>query len=197
MLSEMILFMEMKQVEGISLIDSLFFDTDCISAFLWVNEEFLLSQLYPTKIVIPQEVYKELSNPSILWMKKRIDILVNQNIVIIENIDVDSDEYEIYYKLTQAPEGTHKIIGKGEAASISLAKKHGGILASNNLKDIKGYIDEFNLKHITTADILVEAYKKGLIDEKQGNQIWKNMLQKKRKIGGTSFSGYLLQINSK
>jgi len=114
------------------LIDSLFFDTDCISAFLWVNEEFLLSQLYPTKIVIPQEVYKELSNPSILWMKKRIDILVNQNIVIIENIDVDSDEYEIYYKLTQAPEGTHKIIGKGEAASISLAKKHGGILASNN-----------------------------------------------------------------
>ena len=65
MLSEMILFMEMKQMEGISLIDSLFFDTDCISAFLWVNEEFLLSQLYPTKIVIPQEVYKELSNPSI------------------------------------------------------------------------------------------------------------------------------------
>lgn len=64
-------------MEAILLIDSLFFDTDCISAFLWVGEEFLLSQLYPTKIIIPQEVYKELSNPSILWMKTKIDILVN------------------------------------------------------------------------------------------------------------------------
>ena len=100
-------------MEAILLIDSLFFDTDCISAFLWVGEEFLLSQLYPTKIIIPQEVYKELSNPSILWMKTKIDILVNQNIAVIESINVGTDEYETYYKLTQKPQGSHKIIGKG------------------------------------------------------------------------------------
>ena len=179
------------------MIDSLFFDTDCISAFLWVGKEFLLSQLYPTKIIIPQEVYKELSNPSILWMKTKIDILVNQNIAVIESINVGTDEYETYYKLTQKPQGSHKIIGKGEAASISLAKKHGGIVASNNLKDIKDYIDEFNLKYTTTADILVEAYEKGLINEQQGNNIWMNMLKKRRKIGGASFSDYLLQKNKK
>lgn len=184
-------------MEAISLIDSLFFDTDCISAFLWVGEEFLLSQLYSTKIIIPQEVYKELSNPSISWMKTKIDILVNQNIAVIESINVGSDEYETYYKLTQKPQGVHKIIGKGEAASISLAKKHGGIVASNNLKDIKDYIDEFNLKYTTTADILVEAYEKGLINEQQGNTIWMNMLKKRRKIGGASFSDYLLQKNKK
>ncbi len=184
-------------MEAILLIDSLFFDTDCISAFLWVGKEFLLSQLYPTKIIIPQEVYKELSNPSILWMKTKIDILVNQNIAVIESINVGTDEYETYYKLTQKPQGSHKIIGKGEAASISLAKKHGGIVASNNLKDIKDYIDEFNLKCTTTADILVEAYEKGLINEQQGNTIWMNMLKKRRKIGGASFSDYLLQKNKK
>lgn len=40
--------------------DFLFFDTDCISAFLWVNEESLLEKLYPCKIVIPKEVYNGL-----------------------------------------------------------------------------------------------------------------------------------------
>lgn len=65
------------------------------------------------------------------------------------------------------------------------------------MKDIKDYIDEFNLKYTTTADILVEAYEKGLINEQQGNNIWMNMLKKRRKIGGASFSDYLLQKNKK
>lgn len=33
-----------------------------------------------------------------------------------------------------------KIIGKGEAAAITLAKNRKGILASNNLKDVEVYI---------------------------------------------------------
>lgn len=49
------------------------------------------------------------------------------------------------------------MIGKGEAASISLAKEHNGIVASNNLSDIAYYIEKFKLKHITTGDILLES----------------------------------------
>jgi len=44
---------------------SIFFDTDCLSAFLWVKEESLVVQFYPGRVVLPLEVYRELSNPSI------------------------------------------------------------------------------------------------------------------------------------
>jgi hypothetical protein len=32
----------------------LFFDTDCLSSFLWVKNENILLQLYPGRIVLPQ-----------------------------------------------------------------------------------------------------------------------------------------------
>lgn len=44
----------------------LFFDTDCLSSFLWVHREDILLRLYPGKIVLPQQVFNELSNNSFL-----------------------------------------------------------------------------------------------------------------------------------
>ena len=83
------------------------------------------------------------------------------------------------------------IIGSGEAAAIVLAKERGGILASNNLKDISVYISEYNLRHKTTGEILKEALQHGLITETVGNQLWQDMIRKKRKLGYASFSDYL------
>lgn len=118
-------------------------------------------------------------------------MLLVQNLVAIQNLDIDSEEYGTYYQLTEAPAKGHKVIGNGEAASISLAKKYGGIVASNNLRDIQTYISEFGLKHTTTGDILVDAYNKGLITENEGNTIWANMLAKRRRLGAASFTEYL------
>ena len=100
---------------------------------------------------------------------------------------------ESYYQLTERPEKGHKVIGSGEAASISLAKQHGGIVASNNLRDIQSYISEYNLKHMTTGDILIDAYNRKFITEDEGNIIWANMLAKRRKLGAVSFTDYLKQ----
>ena len=55
--------------------DKLFFDTDCISAFLWVKEENILFKLYPGKIILPKPVFSELSNPSIPHIKRKINEL--------------------------------------------------------------------------------------------------------------------------
>ena len=187
----MILSSEMKK--GVALLtESFFFDTDCLSAFLWVGNESILPQLYPGKIVIPKPVYTELDRPSISHLKARVDALVAANLVTIQEIAVGSDEYETYYQLTEEPTRGHKIIGSGEAASLALAKYYGGIVASNNLRDILTYITEFALKYTTTADILVDAYERGFITESQGNTIWSNMLSKRRRIGGASFSDYLV-----
>ena len=156
--------------------EPLFFDTDCISAFLWVNNESILSKLFPGRIVIPKEV--QAGNAT------------------IESIMVGTDTYELYRKLTSHPDPGHKIIGRGEAASISLAKEKQGILASNNLRDISAYVTEYGLSHLTTGDIMKMAFDAGYINEAQGNTIWANMLARKRKLGYRSFSDYLAKHQS-
>ena len=112
--------------------DSLFFDTDCISAFLWVNEQSLLHLLYPGRVAIPKPVYDEISYPSTPHLKQRIDYMMNNRQIILVAINVDSETYALYQKLTTNPDKGHKIIGPGEAASIALAKTYNGIVASNN-----------------------------------------------------------------
>lgn len=139
--------------------DSVFFDTDCICAFLWVNEESLLEKMYHGKIIIPQEVYDEIDRPEIPHLKERVNQLISKGAAEVKNMDITSEEYSLYRELTTFT-GDNKVIGKGEAASISLAKTNNGILGSNNLRDIKQYIDKYALTHITTGDILVEAFKR-------------------------------------
>lgn len=172
------------------MIDSLFFDSDCISAFLWVNEQNLLVLLYPGMVMIPKPAYDELSYPTTPHLKQRMDYLISNNQASLATIDIGSDAYTLYQKLTTSPDEGHKIIGQ-EAASIALAKTNNGIVASNNLKDISSYITEFKLKHITTGDILIEALEKGFISEDDGNTIWASMLAKRRKLGASSFSEYI------
>lgn len=173
--------------------DSYFFDTDCISAFLWVKEQSILPKLYPGQIVIPEQVYQELSNPCIEHLRKRLDIMFSHREVTRMRIESNTETYELYKQLTQKPDNDFIPIGNGEAAAIALAKTYSGTLASNNLHDIQQYVDFYNLKHITTADIMKKAYDEKLITENEGNKIWKEMLGKRRKLGWNSFSDYLKQ----
>lgn len=174
-----------------SLTEPLFFDTDCLAAFLWVGDQSILATLYPNRIVIPGDVYNELSRPGTQEIKTRIDTMISNGQAEVQNIEIGSKEYNIYRKLAYYPDEGHCIIGHGEAAAISLAKERNGILASNNLRDISQYVKEYSLKHVTTGDILFEAFKKGIITEDDGNTIWANMLAKNRKIGASSFSEFI------
>lgn len=174
-----------------SLTDPLFFDTDCLSAFLWVGNESLLYKLYGTRIMIPEQVYSELSNPGVTHLKARVDAMINAGQATIAKVELGTESYAVYQRLTTNPTSGHKIIGRGEAASIALAKANEGIVASNNLRDILVYIEEYRLANVTTGDILYEAYQKSLITESQGNVIWFNMLNKRRRLGYKSFTEYL------
>lgn len=64
MLSVMISSLEVRKKGAMLLTEALFFDTDCLSAFLWVGNESLLPQLYPGKIVIPKPVYRSMASRS-------------------------------------------------------------------------------------------------------------------------------------
>ena len=169
--------------------DLYFFDTDCISAFLWIKNESILSKLYPGKIILPKQVYDEIS--SVPPLIKRIEQMKGAGDLTVQSITVGTTEYNEYCKLAVNPPKGKKTIGRGEAAAIALTKSNNGILASNNLRDIKRFVDEYGLKHITTGDILVEALNKGIITENDGNTIWANMIAKRRMLPTASFSEYL------
>ncbi|MGH4139447.1 hypothetical protein [Clostridium sp.] len=173
------------------MIDKYFFDTDCLCAFLWVKNENLLIKLYGGKIILPGQVYSELSHPRTPHLKTLTDTLKNNGDILIENIEMDTEEYKIYCKLTRNPDKGFKVIGKGEAAAIALVKIRGGVLASNNMRDIQQYVEEYGLDHITTGDILIEALNKQYISEDEGNKIWAKMLLKNRKLPTNTFTDFL------
>jgi predicted nucleic acid-binding protein len=169
--------------------ESIFFDTDCLSAFLWVGHENLIVQLYKSRIVLPQQVYDEIRK--VPPLKRRVDSLRTSKDVVLSPLIMGTPESDLYIKLTTRPDPGYRLIGKGEASAISLAKYRGGILGSNNLRDIRPYIELYKLKHRTTGDIFLEALNAGLITEIQGNVIWKDMLAKQRKLPAATFSDYL------
>ena len=169
--------------------DTYFFDTDCVSAFLWVRNESILASLYPGRIILPSQVYDEIKKvPPLLH---RVDAMKSAGHLAIQSIDYGTDEYKDYRELAISPPTGEAIIGKGEAAAIALTKKNSGVLASNNLRDIKKFVEKYNLKHITTGDILVEALNQGLITEAEGNIIWTNMIAKQRMLPTATFTEFL------
>jgi predicted nucleic acid-binding protein len=170
------------------LTNPLFFDTDCLSAFLWIDGQSLLPKLFPGRIVIPSDVYAEIDKPCIQHLKKRVDGLLTAGEAQVAEILVGTPEYELFFQMTEL---ATPIIGKGEAAALVLAKFRGGIVASNNLRDVRQYVQEYDLQLMTTGDILALALERGFITEKQGNKIWKEMLSYRRKLGATSFSEFL------
>lgn len=175
--------------------EELFFDTDCISAFLWVKRENILLNLLTGKIVIPQPVYAELTNPCVPHIKKKVIQMESDMLIRIQKIELGTEEYEIYHELAISPPNNEKRIGKGEAAAIAMAKVSGGTIASNNLSDISKYVAKYGLKHVTTGDILVDAFKNGIITEEEGNVIWGKMLDKQRKLPTKTFTEYLKRRN--
>lgn len=124
-------------------------------------------------------------------LKQKTDLLIDAGEVSIGTIIAGTDESMLYISLTSRPEQGVRIIGRGEAAAIVLAKQNDGILASNNLRDIMPYVRRFGLRHTTTADILLETFQKELITVAQGDTIWADMLKKQRKLPDSSFAAYL------
>lgn len=166
-----------------------FFDTDCLSSFLWTREESILARLYAGRIILPAQVYHELQKvPHLL---ARVDTLKNNKYLSVESMEAGSEEYNDYLQMTTSPEAGMRIIGRGEAAGIAMAKQRDGTLASNNLRDIRPYVEKYNISHITTGDILIEAIGAGIITEEEGNTIWSDMIRKRRMLPTTTFSEYL------
>lgn len=98
------------------MINDLFFDTDCLSAFLWINDTNILEALYGGNIILPDPVYRELSNPRVPQLKKRADALIDKKMASVQAIEADSEEYKLYRSLVRGDK--EKIITEAEGNTI-------------------------------------------------------------------------------
>ena len=166
-----------------------FYDTDCLSCFIVIDDTSILEEQFKC-IYLPYEVYEEFDRPHIQNLKNRVDNLIKKGLVKVIKFDTNSEDYLLFMELS-SDYFSDKTIGKGEAAVIVHAKKHNGIVASNNTRDIMPYVEKYNLERITTGDILVMALENGIITEKEGNIIWSKMLKRNRWLNADTFTSYL------
>lgn len=166
-----------------------FYDTDCLSCFIVIDDTSILEEQFEC-IFLPYEVYEEFDRPHIQNLKNRVDNLIKKGFVKVIKFDTNSEDYLLFMELS-SDYFSDKTIGKGEAAVIVHAKKHNGIVASNNTRDIMPYVEKYNLERITTGDILVMALENGIITEKEGNIIWSKMLKRNRWLNADTFTSYL------
>ena len=163
-----------------------FFDTDCLSSFLKIDREDIFLKLIKGKIVIPDNVYSELLQHDKL--SEKIDKLLQEEKVETMSLYLDDMTFNYYQEMTSPK--SKKIIGAGEAEAIALCKANNGILASNNIRDVSFYVKKYEIKHVTTADILYEAIQEGIINSEEANAIWKQMINKRIMLPSQSFDDY-------
>jgi predicted nucleic acid-binding protein len=163
-----------------------FFDTDCLSSFLWTNTENLLGMCLGSSLYVPRQVYGELSK--VPKLKSKIDAMIAGRLVELIDIPCDTEADLLYRKLTMSTyDSPFPLIGKGEASAIVLARMHDGIVASNNYADTAAYVKQYGLTQIATEHILIESVERDLIDFSRAETIWVEMIARKRRLPYSTF----------
>ena len=178
----------------ITLNKPVFYDTDCLECFLFVDAGHILEELF-SKIIIPEQVYSEImaeNTPAIV--KKNFKNLKNR-FVEIKEISFLSQEYTTYNLIKKGLwSKTGKICGSDESAAITLAHLNNGLVASNNLSDVEEYIESLDIELITSSMILSKAVERDIISKENTDDLWKGMINKGIKLPKESFSDYFDEL---
>lgn len=178
----------------ITLNKPVFYDTDCLECFLFVDAGHILEELF-SKIIIPEQVYSEImaeNTPAIV--KTNFKNLKNR-FVEIKEISFLSQEYNTYNLIKKGLwSKTGKICGSCESAAITLAHLNKGLVASNNLSDVGEYIESLDIELITSSMILSKAVERDIISKENANDLWKGMINKGIKLPKKSFSDYFDEL---
>ena len=148
-------------------------DCDVIIHFIKAGQQLLLPKIFPSRFVILDKVKAELD-------KRKKSIVALENFIEWSKIEVipfpkDAMIIKEYAKLKYN-------MGDGEAACLAVAKHTKDFIASSNLKDIKSYCNHFGIVYLTTMDILLEAYLKGILTETACNTFIKEVKSKDSKL---------------
>lgn len=164
-------------------------DADFLSSFAWVNRLDILEGLYSKRMIILEEVLEELSR--VPHLASKVKLSIRNGHIKCEAMFADSPEAIQLAKFLET--GRY---GTGEASCMAYLTQHDGILGSNNLSDVKAFCIQNNKRLLTTADVMYQAYEKGLINLDEADKIWTDMLSKRRKLPASSFSEYMSAIKN-
>ena len=169
---------------------SAFYDTDCLSSFLLTDNWSILESLFD-EIVIPYAVYEELTaKGSPYKIVDNLEFLIGKKFIKINDIDINSVEHRWYDDIRIEYQMNRRFpIGEGELQALALAIPNGGILASNNLSDIKYFVDKYRLPLLTSAYMIADSVDKGQISYEEAELTWKQM-QRNRILMPGSFEDY-------
>ena len=160
-------------------------DTDFLSSFLWRDQFGIVTRLFAKlgmDIVVPQAVIEELGYSTrtreclqtpLMQLNNKKDKVRGSGNVYIRDIDPFSDMGIKYKELKES-------MGQGELAAISMllyAEDEATCLASNNLKDVSRYVENYGITLWTTADVLVKAEELGIITQKKAINLWEKMYE--------------------
>ena len=171
-----------------------FYDTDCLECFLFVDAGHILEKLF-TKIVIPEQVYAELMDDNTPPIVKTNFNKLKEGFVETKQIQFASQEYTTYNLIKKGFwSKTGKICGKGESAAMALAHLNNGIVASNNLSDVEEYIESLDIELITSSMILSKAVENDIVSENTANILWKGMVDEDIYLPRDSFMDYYNEL---
>jgi predicted nucleic acid-binding protein len=144
-------------------------DADVLIHLFKADKISILNQLYRNRVHILDIVLSELK----------------ENRTIRNNIDsilLFSGIKEITFPTTSNPtlfreflSLKKEILGEGERACLVYCKHHADIVASSNTKDIKPFCDKNGMAYLTTLDVFCVAIAKGLITDKEINELIKKI----------------------
>ncbi|TGE20894.1 hypothetical protein [Hymenobacter metallicola] len=128
-------------------------DADVLSHFIKGDQAGLLNVVFPNRLVILDEVMRELERVS--RFEQPLEWLIKlSNITVISFAEDDE-------VLTEFGNLLRQYLGRGESACMATARYHGDFIASSNLKDITRYCQQHGITYYTTLDILHFAVQDG------------------------------------
>ncbi len=178
----------------LALIKSVFYDTDCLECFLFVDAGYILEELF-SKIVIPEQVYNELMAENTPSVVKSNFKKLKKGFVETREITFSSHEYTTYSLIKKGFwSKTGKVCGDGESAAMALAHLNNGVVASNNLSDVEEYIESLDIDLITSSMILSMAVEKNIVNVDTANGLWNKMVNEGIDLPKDSFSAYYNEL---
>ena len=138
---------------------------------------------------MPKQVYDEITTPDSYWfVKKNAERLKREGFLKIIFIENNYKSLKDYNNMIKGKYG--RPIGKGEAAALSLAISKKGMVASNNLKDVKQIAQRNKIPLITSSIILTALYENGMLSDDEIENIWLEMKKRNTKLPSESFKKY-------
>lgn len=169
----------------------IFYDADFLFCFLFIDEVSLLKKAFK-EIIVPKQVYDELTKKrSPQNVKNTIINLKNSGFIKVRVIDLYSKEYIPYKSIKNGNwHEDFRKLGKGESAALAFAIKNEGVIASNNLADIKYYVDKYDLPLLTTSYFLALAVDEEIISFDKACDMYDRMIVKGRDMPCNKFKDY-------